>query len=225
VAGAGGASVAGDAAVVELALEVARREVLRYLGYPRARQPAPHVASRLDALWPAAMALVAARGAARVVDGVDADAAGMPRASERVALGLVTIGPELEEEARRRGAAGEPLDELILDAFGSAAAEAAAEALGRRLCARAHELGLGLERRISPGYGRWSIAGQARLLALLPGAALGVSLSDGMMMSPRKSVSFAARMVAPDEVEARRPPPCRSCELDDCAYRRVARRR
>ena len=82
--------------VLELALRVPRREVLRYLGYPRGRRPRPAIARRLDELWPEASGLLRARGALRLVDRAAAEAAGMPRPSERVAVGACTLGPALE---------------------------------------------------------------------------------------------------------------------------------
>jgi hypothetical protein len=214
---------AGQPTVVELALRISRRELLRCLGYPRSRQPASLVAARIEALEEIAASLVEARGGYRIVPGAEAIPSGMPEPGEVVGLGLCTIGPGLEEESRRLGEAGEALDSLILDAHGSAAAEAAADALDRVLCAAAAGLGLIPARRISPGYGRWALDGQRALIALLPARELGVTLSDGSMMTPRKSVSFAARLVvaaagAGASVAPRRRR-CQACTLDPCPYR------
>jgi hypothetical protein len=204
----------------ELAVEVPDEEVRRYLGYPRRRRPRPAVAQRLEELWPIGQGLLRPRGALRVVEATELAAAAMPRPTERVAVGLCTIGEELEQESDRRGAAGDPLGALILDAFGSAAAEATAEALSVRACALADALELRAERRISPGYGRWPVSAQPALLALLPRAQLGVSLSPGLMMIPRKSVSFAVRLHrkgAARRTVARSP--CAACRKQPCPYR------
>ena len=207
------------AELVELAVEVSPAEVRRYLGYPRRGQPRPAVAERLDELWPLGKRLLRPRGALRVVEARDLAQSQMPRPTAQVALGLCTIGEDLEQESDRRGAAGDPLDALILDAFGSAAAEAAAEALAARACALAAGLELWAERRISPGYGRWPVSAQPALLALLPRRELGVSLSPGLMMIPRKSVSFAARLHRAGSAPARRRAPCASCSKRPCPYR------
>ncbi len=203
-----------------LTVRVPRRELLRSLGYPRAKAPAPHVLARIEALEPVAASLLEARGSYRLVAREAAEAAGMPEPSAEVGLGLCTIGPRLEAEAQRRGEAGEALDALILDAYGSAAAEAAADALDRALCSAASARGLIPTRRISPGYGRWALAGQRALLAALPARELGVELSEGLMMTPRKSVSFAARLApaaaGPGAPRGRR---CAACTLDPCPYR------
>ena len=212
-----------DGAVLPLAVEVERAEVHRNLGY-RGQAPSDRIARRLDELWTDAVALCAPRGALRVVTDAEVAPSGMPRTSPHVGIGLVTIGSALEAEAMRRQRAGELLDGLLLDAIGSAAAEAAAEALDDHVCRRASALGLRAARRVSPGYGRWDVKGQRELLALLTMAEVGVLLTSGLMMVPSKSVSFAARFVTDDEGGAgRRRGSCVGCLLVDCAYRRVER--
>jgi hypothetical protein len=59
------------------------------------------------------------------------------------------------------------------------------------------------------------------LLALLPAAELGITLTSGQMMIPRKSVSFAVSFEerAPDE---HRPgSACERCGLERCRHRLV----
>lgn len=213
-------SVAVPPTIEELApLAVSRREVLRNLGYPRSREPSARVADALDRLWDRAGELVAARGVLRVVTGQEAAAAGMPSPTEWVGLGIGTAGPALEGAEREHSEAGQMLEALILDAYGSAAAEAAADALNLRLCRLAQAAGFQLPRRISPGYGRWAIEGQTELLRLLEAGRIGVRLTEGLMMVPRKSVSFAVRFerdLPPGPAARRR---CAACELERCAYR------
>ena len=209
-----------DAVLAEaLSVRVSRREVLRNLGYPRDREPAAKVTRRLDALWPRAEGLIAPRGAFRVVSREQAEATAMPRPSSQVGVGLCTIGPALEERERELSADDRMLEALLLDAFGSAAAEAAADALNALVCAEAQDLGLRVLPRFSPGYGRWDVKHQRQLLALLPTAQLDVTLTEGMMMIPRKSVSFAVRLSAdaPEGRVDRRH--CARCDLDGCAFR------
>jgi len=206
------------AATVELHIDVSPSEVRRGLGYPRRREPSAVVAERLEALWPAAQALLRPRGAWRRLTESEARLAAVPRPGPGVAIGLCTIGPALETEASTRGEAGEALDALILDAIGSAAAEASADALCQQICAAVRGEGRWPSRRFSPGYGRWDVARQAQLLGLLPARQVGVHLTEGMMMVPRKSISFAVRLapVETSETGGR----CAACELVGCAYRR-----
>jgi len=211
----------GDAeTLADLTIEVSRREVLRNLGYPRARKPAAQVQEALHRLWPEAEALVRPRGALRVVSAEQATAAGMPTPTPLVGLGLGTIGPDLEAHERDLSSAGELLEALLLDAYGSAAAEATADAVNLLLCQRAQQLGFALPPRISPGYGKWAIEGQRALLPLLCAEAVGVTLTEGLMMVPRKSVSFAARFSEESGhggIARRR---CAACDMTGCAYRR-----
>ncbi|MBN1946844.1 MAG: hypothetical protein JW797_14315 [Bradymonadales bacterium] len=203
---------------MNLAIQLSLKEVRRYLGYRRQSSPNRRVAERLDALWEQAEQLVQPRGGWRIISGDQARSTGMPRPSEQVGIGLVTIGPALEEEVGRCNDRGDLLDGLILDAYGSAAAEAAADALDRELCAVVRELGYRAERRISPGYGRWKVNWQVELLAWLPAEELGIRLTPGCMMIPRKSVSFAVRCLPPavgTRIERHR---CEGCDRRPCPY-------
>ncbi|MDP7114425.1 MAG: vitamin B12 dependent-methionine synthase activation domain-containing protein [Myxococcota bacterium] len=206
-------------------LEVAlrRRDVLRNLGYRGGAQPRERVGARLDDLWSTAEELLRPAGAHRLVDGAEAALAGMPEPGGRVGVAVCTIGGALEGESRRRADAGEMLDALLLDGMGSAAAEATADALDGVLCAALAAEGRHPAPRISPGYGRWDVSHQRDLLALLPAAALGIELTPGSMMVPRKSVSFAVRLLdgRPRASGGRRAAErCARCDLDDCAFRR-----
>ncbi len=205
---------------LKLSVEVTRRQLLRQLGYPRAKAPAPQVSEQLDELIPLARELIQPMGALRLVEGALAEQAGLAVRSPLVGLGLCTIGPALELEEQRRISRDRMLEALILDAYGSAAAEAAADALNFKLCLEAGKLDHHAGARSSPGYGSWDVRCQEPLLKLLDPGSLGVTLSQSMMMAPRKSVSFAARLRPgegrPPEERARR---CARCGMTDCAYR------
>jgi hypothetical protein len=204
--------------VASLRVRVRRREVLRALGYPRAKPPSATVAERIEGLMDEATSLLHARGAFRLIDNAEAVRIGVPSPTAEVAAAVCTVGAALEQRSQQLADSGDPLGALILDAFGSVAAEDAAEALQARACLALQERGLSATRRISPGYGAWPLARQSELLALLPAASLAITLSEGGMMSPRKSVSFAAMIGAPqhDGPHAR----CAACDLLDCRYRR-----
>ena len=209
-----------DAVTVDhLSVRVSRQEVLRNLGYPKAHQPAEKVARKLDELWPEAESLIQARGAFRVVTDQQAAAAAMPRPTKQVGLGVCTIGPSLEDREQRLSSSDSMLEALLLAAFGSAAAEATADALNLHLCVHAQALDLKLLPRFSPGYGSWDVKHQPQLLAMLPAARLGIHLTEGMMMIPRKSVSFAVRLSPDAEAGRTDRRHCSRCDLLGCAYR------
>ncbi|MBI5538351.1 MAG: hypothetical protein HY898_36850 [Deltaproteobacteria bacterium] len=203
--------------VHELVVEVPRREVLRYMGYPRTHSPSSGVASRVDQAWEQACALLRPRGAWVLATRADAEAIGMPDPSPQVAFGVCSIGPALEELEVQWSGQGDVLGGLILDAFGSAAAEVAAEALHARVCAGVQPAALYASRRLSPGYGRWNVTRQRELLAHLPIDRLGIRLTEGSMMIPRKSVSFAV-ILGETQTRERRAR-CASCELETCRFR------
>lgn len=209
----------GQARSVEFPVSVKRSEVLRGLGYGTKGSPREDVARRLDELWDVAGDLLTPRGAYALITEESAAAAGMPRPTDLVGAGVCTIGPALEQEAARKSDAGRVLDALLLDTFGSAAAEAAARVLDRKLCNAAAKMGLKANKRISPGYGKWHVRCQEQLLSHLPTESLGITLTEGMMMVPAKSVSFAVRLepgAGPGKPRAM----CEECDFDDCPYRR-----
>jgi len=206
------------AAVLDLRLDLNPEEVLRYLGYPQGREASAAARERLGALWPVALALLAPRGAYTLIDREEAAAIGMPEPADRVGVAACTIGPALEQTSERTAGAA-LLDALVLDAIGSAAAEAAADALNLELCSDAASRGMEAAPRVSPGYGSWDTSCQTSLLALLPIEALGIRLTSGAMMVPRKSVSFAAALVAPGDVAGHAASRCARCGLVRCRHR------
>jgi cobalamin-dependent methionine synthase I len=132
---------------------------------------------------------------------------------------VATIGNELEELAERAVEAKEWTRGLILDAYGSAATEAAAIEANNRICGDAEKEGLVAGRRISPGYPRWPIEQQRALFDALGGAPAGVLLNDHFVMTPRKSISFGVPLGR--DLDASSPElGCRYCGMLDCAYRR-----
>ncbi|MCU0691730.1 MAG: hypothetical protein MUF54_10040 [Polyangiaceae bacterium] len=211
-------SAADEGVVLTLDVQVPRGEVLRFLGYPPAKSPSTQVSARLEPLLAIAPSLLRPRGAYVLSGRADALRVGVPRPTERIAFAICTIGLPLEEEEARLSRDGDALGAMILDAMGSAAAEAAADRLHARVCAAVQAERLKAAMRISPGYGRWDLVRQTELLARLPTAAVGVRLTSGSMMIPRKSVSFA--VLTADASEKTSPARCAACDRNDCPYRR-----
>jgi len=139
---------------------------------------------------------------------------------ERMAFAVCTIGPALEMEVTRLAAAGKTLQAVVLDAIGSVAAEATADAVEQQIAAEVSGQGLRVSCRASPGYGNWDIRSQTALFSLVPAERIGVRLSETCMMIPRKSVSFAVH-VAREPVRLRGESSCTDCNQRDCPYRRA----
>lgn len=96
-----------------------------------------------------------------------------------------TVGPELDRLVARYSAVS-PAKALMLDAIGTERVEALLDAVIEDLSA---ELGT-LTRRFSPGYGDLALEVQREVFALLDCPKhIGVSLGEGLLMSPMKSVT------------------------------------
>ena len=200
-------------------VNVERGEVLRMLGYRRGGKPSAKVAARLDTLWPAAMALLEPVGVWRSVDIAEAHSCEMPSPTPSVGIGLATIGARLEARVTACGAQDQPLDALLLDAFGSVAVESVTDIVNAQICSYATAEGHNPAPRISPGYGRWQVTAQPAFFALLPACEVGISLTENGMMVPHKSVSFAVRYRGTPSTERARVSRCERCGSRTCAYR------
>ena len=133
---------------------------------------------------------------------------------------LVTIGDRVETLTRERRESGDRAAVALLDSAASAAVECLAEWLNDYLCDRAVATGWRATNRISPGVAGWALAEQATLLALLPAAAVGVTLGADGIFAPAKTISLlvgtgqAARV---DHYFVQ----CRRCWVEGCPARRA----
>lgn len=137
---------------------------------------------------------------------------------ERIAYCVCTIGPDLEEEVSRLSKEDDLLRAVVLDAAGSAGAEAVAEHMDRAIQDMASAEGLRTSCRASPGYGDWDIGEQRAFFELVPADRIGVRLSESAMMIPRKSISFAIH-IDKSPARMRSENSCRNCDRTDCPYR------
>lgn len=134
-------------------------------------------------------------------------------------LCLVTIGDGVERAMDAHERAGEIGRALVMNVFGSEAAEAAADSANALIREDIRREGLRCTRRFSPGYGGWDVEEQRWLVPALDGGSLGVALTEGCMMVPRKSITFAVN-VGENPVEMRDDNACDGCDLVNCRYRR-----
>ena len=139
--------------------------------------------------------------------------------TDKVALGLCTIGDELENKISELNQKGELAQAVILDAIGSVAAESTADFVNLQICEWCKKRGLSTSQRFSPGYGNWSLGGQKFIFSLLPAERIKVKLNQSCMMIPRKSVSFAIKIG--EEFEGlKKIRVCEICNLKNCLYRK-----
>jgi len=237
---------------------VSTAEFQRLLGIPRGRDMASELVERADAArgWYAAHGrpFVATRRIGLREIGDESviletgdhigGAALADRLREGDAHGLVVLaasaGPEVATEAARLWADDRPDESYFLDRFAVAVAEQLVWQASAALCSDALSTGEGLLPHLSPGCGRWDIAAQHQLMALLTGAtasedraavtAAGVAraastlgpltLLDSGALEPQHSL-LAALGVTRRAIVATPESACRSCDMARCRYRRA----
>ena len=111
---------------------------------------------------------------------------------ERVLLFAATVGMGIDRLIAREGVRS-PLRALLLEAIGNAHAEALCDVFCREAAEKYAGEGLLLRPRYSPGYGDLPLSLQKDVFAALSlPTRLGISLSDTLLMTPRKSVTALA---------------------------------
>jgi hypothetical protein len=136
--------------------------------------------------------------------------------AQQVVLALITIGSELEEHTSST-MAKDPLLSLALDGLGTSAVEILGEQVCLRIGKQAEVVGLTASTPLSPGEPDWPVEiGQPQIFSLLDPARVGIKLTSGGMMVPKKSISFVVG-IGPD---MSRDDFCELCSFNErCRYR------
>lgn len=116
----------------------------------------------------------------------------LPEAGELTALacGVATIGARLEQRVTALCAARNVSLAVALDEFGNRCLYLLSRRLQDRMLAAAHKRGLVLSGELRPGDPGLALEAQAVVLGLANGAAIGVTLTAGLLLRPLKSVSM-----------------------------------
>jgi hypothetical protein len=162
-------------------------------------------------------------------------------AAHAVVALAVSAGHEVADQAARLWADDRPDESYFLDRFAAAIAEQLVWRASAVLCGDATASDEGLLPHLSPGCGRWEIAAQHQLMALLRGTPArtahaatpaparesygGVSIGpltllESGALKPQHSL-LAALGVARRAIVATPESSCRSCDLAHCRYRRA----
>ena len=139
--------------------------------------------------------------------------------ASHLCLFLVTTGGRIEKAATKYMSQGDSLKGYFMDRLGSMAAESLAENTEFDLRKRYRIKGRSVSMRFSPGYCDWNIEEQFKLAKILKFSKAGVRLTDGCMMVPKKSISGIIG-IGPAGLFKDIKPPCVSCGLKTCYYRR-----
>lgn len=136
--------------------------------------------------------------------------------AEQVAIAICTIGSELETLSER-WMQENPLLGLALDGLGNAAAENLAQQVCGHITEDAHAQGLQASTPLSPGEAGWPVEiGQPQVFGLLDPSKIGVTLTSGGMMTPKKSISLVIGL-GPEMTQT---DACEVCNLKGtCRYR------
>ena len=141
---------------------------------------------------------------------------------EKVFLLAVTVGDAIENEIDAKFKRGEYAAAILLDAAATAAVEQAADETEKALRRCAAKEGFFLRRRFSPGYGDWSLAAQRDITHLCCAEEIGIILSEGLMLTPRKSITAVvglSRTCTDEKAKISSAGKCAGCSKTDCPSR------
>ena len=147
------------------------------------------------------------------------DAAKVLSPAREVVVGVVTIGDAVEALSAEYFARGQALEGYLLDCLGTAAVTNLVQQVCTSLEPLATEQGFPLGFPISPGEPGWPLTEQRVLFSLVAADRIGVRLSEGCAMIPKKSVSFVLG-IGPGILTAAEGSQCDYCSLrDTCRHR------
>lgn len=133
----------------------------------------------------------------------------------------VTVGDTVEEAVTKHFSEGKYAFSTLLDAAATTAVEQIADSMEKYLQMQMARQGLEMKWRFSPGYGDWDIHQQTGVLALSKGADIGMSLTESMMLTPRKSITAVIGLYYKEQ-ECRgkdKKHDCSRCAKIDCQFR------
>ena len=209
-----------------------REDIYRCLGYARRAAPPSDIARAIDRIVAEALPHLQPRGTYSLyaltgqtehslsIGGVvlQGNIGEFLHGAARVAVFAATAGGAITRLADERCRAGDAFAGWVLDAIGSWAAEAAAEALLARLDPHLRP-GEGRTLPYSPGYCGMEMAEQRNLFRLMRADTVGVALLPSLLMEPLKSVSGIVGL-GPRALVSTVLTPCDRCPLVGCHMRR-----
>ncbi len=130
-----------------------------------------------------------------------------------------TVGEEIEGEIERLFKTGNYAAAVILDAAATAAAEQTADAAEKVIRKEKAAAGLAMKPRFSPGYGDFPLTEQPAFITMSHAEKIGISLSENLMLMPRKSIT-AIIGLTPASPHPRRKT-CQNCPRVNCMARRL----
>lgn len=139
--------------------------------------------------------------------------------AERVVFIAATIGEVVEDAVTLHFDEGSYAYSVLLDAAATAAVEQTCDACEAMLRPQFAKEGFTMRWRFSPGYGDWDIHAQPELLRLSHADAIGISLTESLMLRPRKSVTAVIGLVRGENGDEKLPKGCAACPKLNCPSR------
>ena len=143
---------------------------------------------------------------------------GQIKKSEKIALFVCTIGPEMEKWSKQLLIKGDPAMGYLVDCVASITVENVTDFLHDHIEREMIKNGLKITNRYSPGYCNWSVSEQHLLFSFLPPNFCGITLTESALMLPIKSVSG---VIGIGSKVKRKEYTCDSCGVKDCTYRAI----
>jgi hypothetical protein len=140
--------------------------------------------------------------------------------AERVVFLAATIGEAVEDAVTRHFDEGSYAHSVLLDAAATTAVEQVCDACETMLRPQFAKEGFTMRWRFSPGYGDWDIHAQPELLRLSRADIIGISLTESLMLRPRKSVTAVIGLVRGGNDGKELPKGCAACPKLDCPSRK-----
>ncbi|MCR5177134.1 MAG: methionine synthase [Anaerovibrio sp.] len=140
---------------------------------------------------------------------------------KKVILIAVTVGIEIENKITSLFKEGKYGLSLILDAAATAAVEQSADQMEKAIKNQVVKQGYNMKWRFSPGYGDWPIQQQPEIVKAVQAEAIGISLTESMMLEPRKSITALIGLYeeANECIMDISNKGCSSCNKTDCPSR------
>lgn len=140
--------------------------------------------------------------------------------SAKVIVLAVTIGETIEKQITNYFKQGEYSYSLLLDAAATTAVEQAADDVEKTIKQYTTAQGYQMIWRFSPGYGDWDICFQPEMLHLSDAKEIGITLTESMMLIPRKSITAIIGLVPNSNEKNEKKQSCSACSKQDCLARR-----
>jgi len=134
---------------------------------------------------------------------------------------LVSLGPDVDTQIDNFTKRNRMSEAYILDLMSSITVENMIETFQKKFQNRLLKEGKDVSLRFSPGYCDWSLKEQKKLFRLFGNNQNIVTLSDTLLMTPRKSISGVFGLYSKSRFTKEKYNPCLECNKKSCIARRL----